>query len=849
MKQEEINRLDSEKEAIQNCETVPIHTIGYIQPFGCLLAMDTNTNIIVIVSENITDWLKYPIDKVLGAKLTDVLPREIVHQCNNALAHSTITTQREYVGRLNSKNGVCDIYGHAKGDRLILELQPTRQTGNDSLKMLDGVHRVVSRLKSITNEQTLLEQVVHELRAISMFNRVKAYRFLSDGSGEIAAESREPQVDSYLGLRYPAFDIPESARRLYETTPIRIIPSVMATQVNLLSVDEQQAPLDLSLALYRGHVPVHMMYLQNMGVQATLSLPITVNGKMWGLFAFHHYEERMLDSETLAALEILGGSISMILNSLIYKQRIENIEECTRVAATLFVPDDSALGFAAYWDTAGSQLATLINCDGVGLLSEDRFDSYGACPPEDLVRKLCSYLYENRTGSESKPIGIDSIESKYPELNCGDIAGVLAIPNPAKSYKYLLYFRKDASKVIRWAGKPTKDLHRVEDGFRLSPRASFAEYQDSKYKTSDSFSQEDIVIVESLKNALSRTMSTIVVQTQHRERLGLVIRELNHRVRNMLALIGSIITQSKGSSHNIEDFVATLELRLQALSETQKLLTEYDWKQVNIQHLFKNALIPYHNYLGNRLILKGDQISLPPALASLLALILNELASNAIKYGALSNLHGKVELTWQYNSEELNIFWIEKGGPKVVEPTRHGFGSTLIREALAYEFNAECKLIFPSEGVKATFNIPVKGSYIEPENKTNTTIVSPIVPKSFVALVLEDDYIIAKEMTSLLNNLGATKVDTVPSIEAAIACIGKTDYDIAFLDVNIRGEFSIEVAQILEKKGIPFAFATGFGSKEQELLDTACIEVLSKPVSKTKLLSVLKLANINSENG
>lgn len=849
MKQEDfLKHLDSEKEAIQNCENDPLFDIGYIQPFGYLLAKDVNSNLIVSASENTSEWFGLPINKILGSKLSDILPREVVHQCNNSIAHSTISSQREFVGRVKSGTRSCDIYVHLKQDKFILELQPTGLERSSNLSLLDNVHRVISRIKPITDQQLFLEQTVDELRAISGFHRVKAYRFLSDGAGEVAAESREPQIDSYLGLRFPAADIPKSARKLYETTPIRIIPSVTAAQVPILSIEKQE-PLDLSLALYRGLVKVHSLYLSNMGVNASLSLPITINGQMWGLFAFHHMEERMLDSEKLASLEILGGSISMILNSIINQQRILHLQECTRVASSLFVPDDSALGFSAYWDTASSELATLINCDGVGLLSEGRFDTYGNCPREGIVRRLCSVLDNYAEENDiNHPMGIDSIESKFPDLDCGDIAGVLAIPNPAMSYKYLLYFRKDASKVVRWAGNPSKDLHKAEDGFRLSPRASFSEYQNSKQKQSDPFSGEDLIIADSLRGAISRMMSTITVQTQHRERLGLVIRELNHRVRNMLALVGSIITQSRTSSHNIEEFIQALEQRLQALSETQKLLTEYDWKNVNIRHLFERALLPYHDFVGTRLILMGDDVSLPPSLSSLLALIMNELASNALKYGALSDAFGKILVSWLYKNNTLSISWVESEGPRVPPPTRHGFGTTLIREALLYEFGADCKLDFIAEGVEAHFSIPVKEGLIEKNKISDSLLLKPLKPKAFVAIVLEDDYIIAKEMASILESLGATKVDTVPSIESAIKCINMTEYDIGFLDANIRGEFSGAVAELLEEKGIPFVFATGYGSKDQELRKTPCIDILSKPVSKAKLLSVLKLANLDSKN-
>lgn len=846
MNQKEIsNRLEAEKEALQNCETEPIQYVAYIQPFGCLLAVDTETDVIIYVSENLQDWVSMPIDQVLGAKMDHVFSRDMVHQFNNALAHSTISSQREYVGRITDIK-TSDVFIHEKARRLIIELQPTSAVHKPTLKIMDVMSRINSRLKTAKNIQQLLNQMVIEFRALSGFNRVKAYRFLNDGSGEIVAESREPQLDSFLGLRFPAIDIPQSARKIYERNPIRIIPSVTAEQVRLLSIDKQKEPLDLSLALFRGHVPVHMLYLQNMGIQATLSLHIILNGKMWGFFAFHHMSERMLDSETISALQMLNGSVATVLELYIREQGIERMEECARVASTLFLGDDSPLGFSANWKTASSELATLIDCDGVGLLSYDRYDTYGTCPTEGFIQELASFLDDlvERDDFDGKPFGIDSNELSFSKSYIEDAEGILVIPKPAVSYRYLFYFRKDIDRVIRWAGNPSKDLYKSEDGFRLNPRTSFAEYQEQK-----AFDHEELMIAHSLQNALSMTMSSIIISSHHRERLGLVVRELNHRVRNMLALIGSIITQSQSSVSNVEDFVETLKLRLDALSETQKLLTEYDWKEVDIQVLVESALIPYHVYLGTRLVLQGDQFLLPASLASLLALILNELASNAVKYGALSNSDGIIYLQWHYDDTKLNLSWTEKYGPSVEKPTRHGFGTTLIKEALAYEFGADCTLDFMESGIDANFAIPVKHMKGEMQQRDLVLINEESNKQySFVALVLEDDFIIAKEMTSHLNDLGATRVDSVATIEGAIALITEMDYDVAFLDANIKGEYSIEVANVLEKVDVPFVFTTGFGSKDQELNETACVEVLSKPVSKLKLSSMLKLVNLVVSN-
>lgn len=590
-----------------------------------------------------------------------------------------------------------------------------------------------------------------------------------------------------------------------------------------------------------------------------MSLPIIVDGEMWGLFAFHHMQEKMLNSNALSSVEILGGSISMLLTNLLQRKRIKSMEHCSSLVSRLFVPDDSVLGFTTYWETASSDFATLIDCDGVALLSLNRYDAYGDSLDKDSVNALADYFdkhcereQQNKRHPSDKLenseanaiIALDCLQESLPHLDCGDVAGVLAIRNPVVTCRYLFFFRKSASSAVRWAGKPHKSVESVGSELRLSPRASFQEYIDSNTQRSDPFGADDLMVADSLKIALSRTMSNMTTHAKHRERLGLMVRELNHRVRNILALVGSIVSQSKNSCHDLEDFVHALEHRIQALSETHKLLTEFDWAPIHIKLLFERALLPYHHFLETRIKMQGDDVSLPPELASLFALVIHEMASNASKYGALSNDKGIITLTWYLTDEDLAVSWQEQNGPTVQEPARQGFGTSLIKEALGYEFDAECQLHFAPSGVEAHFNIPHAVSKIDYQKTAKYLALERAKPKAFKALILEDDYVISKEVTQMMKNLGATTVDACPTIHRALECIEHGEYDFALLDANIRGEYSGVVADKLEAIALPFAFATGYGSKNQQLRSKKCIDVLTKPITEVLLMDVLKKAGI-----
>ena len=832
---------------MKNCENEVIQHINCIQPYGYLIAFELSEGLVTHVSENTGQWFDKPVHEILGSTIHDLLPNQICHDCNNAAAHSTINNQREHVGRMENASGnVCDVFAHKKDNILILELQPATKESLLGLKTLDGVQRILERLSRAQNLDSLISSSVSELRALTGFNRVKAYRFLSDGAGEVVAESKDPQVESFLGLRFPAFDIPQAARKLYATTPIRIIPSVSAEQIPILTLRNQNSPLDLSLALFRGLVPVHVLYLQNMGVKATMSLPIIVDNKMWGLFAFHHMQEHMPSSEVLTSAEIIGGSVSMMLSTLLQQYRLSRIERCHAVASKLFVPDESSLGFSSYWEAACAELAMLIECDGVGLLSNSRFDQYGVCPSEASTRLLVENIKVDYTDILESPasIALDSINTKYPNIDCGATAGVLAIPKPAASYQFLLFFRNSASSKLRWAGAPTKAIHKESTVYRLNPRASFKEYVDSAQKRSDSFRDEDLLVAESVRASLADLTGRASNHRQQRERLGLMVRELNHRVRNILALVSSIISQSRQNTDDIETFVQSLEFRIQALSETHKLLSQTDWAPIQVNTLFERSLQMHREQMKPRINLKGTDIAIAPELASLIALVVHELASNAVKYGALSNLDGFVDLHWEKNLESFKLTWHERQGPYVHPQVRHGFGTTLIKEALTYEFDAQCNLDFAPDGIVAKFVIPLEAISSEENPQHVAENVAAKSQQSFIALLLEDDYVISKDIIQMLKKLGASHVDAAPDLEQALEYLNDSHYDFALLDANIRGELSIPVADKLTKLGIPYAFATGYGSHDQRLRTTQCLDVLSKPFAEEALLNVLKSAGI-----
>ncbi len=833
-------RRADELEAIETCHADPIHLIGTVQPTGWLLGVDgASPMTITHVSENIAEFTGLSAPDVLGMPLQGLLSETAVHTIRNAAGHATITFQREYIETtsLREGQGTFAISAHRTGDTIILELTPAEDESALSA-ILGEAQRLLATASQCTEVDELLNTMVELLRSFSGYDRVKAYRFLPDGAGEVAAESRSAHVDSFLGLRFPAFDIPQAARALYAATPIRVISDIAAAQVPILAAASADEEIDLSLAVLRGTVAGHIMYLENMGVRATMSLPIVVDGEMWGLFSFHHYEAHHPTSIESMAFELVGRSASLMVQHLLQRNRAQRIARCAELEPKMFITDDSPLGLAAYWETARSDLATVLQCDGVALVAQERVDVYGDCPPGPSVRAIVDE-HIGATAPGSRAIRAEHCIHDYlPGLALGSTSGMLIMPSPLPLIDAIVFFRNTSTHGVRWAGNAQSSFEDTAQGLRLTPRGSFAEYVEDHGNRCDQWTAADLDSAEILQNAFERLHGKTEAQTKHRERLGLMVRELNHRVRNILALVRSLVSQSQGVGVTLDDYVTSLEQRITSLAGAHDLLTESEWQSVSMQRLIHQAVSPYQDDAG-RIAVSGPPIVVPASLASMLALVVHELLSNAAKYGALTTPSGTVTLSWELD-DRFRIFWEEAGGPEVQAEPVAGFGTSIIRNALPFEFDGTADLRYEPEGIRAQFDLPA--SLVEPAIDLADGELGPSPSSRLRVLVVEDDYIISRATVGLVEEAGHVVAGVEPSIRAALAALELGGIDFLLLDANIRGEFSLDVARSAAQRGIPFAFLTGYGSRDRELAGAGALGIITKPLTATKLEQYLAMA-------
>ncbi|HRD79043.1 MAG TPA: GAF domain-containing protein, partial [Hyphomicrobiaceae bacterium] len=301
---------------LAHCDREPIHIPGLVQSFGCLIACRSDSWTVSHVSANCTAFgLDAPL--VLGQPFKAAVGREASHEVANALS---VSMAPGLPGRLFdvllASGQRCDIAVHSHAGRIIVELEPM-QTETDASTPLVIVRSMLARMQDAADVDSLCAIAVKQIRALINFDRVMIYRFLQDGSGCVIAESRSDDVPSFLEHHYPASDIPRQARELYVKSWLRLISNVHAVPVPLLvAASDATVPLDLTYSTLRSVSPVHIEYLRNMQVGASLSISIVVGGALWGLIACHNRTARVVPPDIRVTAEFFGQAFSLQLQTL-----------------------------------------------------------------------------------------------------------------------------------------------------------------------------------------------------------------------------------------------------------------------------------------------------------------------------------------------------------------------------------------------------------------------------------------------------------------------------------------------------------------------------------------------------
>ncbi len=535
---------------LTNCERELIHLAGSIQPHGVLLVLAPESLDILQVSENVADLLGQLPGALLGRRLGDCQPVLGV-AVRDLLARDPLHGPVPLRVRLGAADGTPDTVALFEGtlhrtetQGLVLELEPPAPSPTASGESLPvRVRSVIAQITAATSIDLLCETMARALRELIGYDRVMVYRFDPDGHGEIVAESREEALEPYLGLHYPASDIPQRARELYLRNRVRGLSDVRYTAVPLVP---RQSPLtgselDMSLAGLRSMSPLHLQYLQNMGVTATLVTSLVKGDGLWGLVACHHYSPRRLGYEMRAACELLSEVFSTRLAALDAEANAQ-AELLVRRLEQQLVDAVSATG--EWHDGLFAVLRALLaplDATGGALIYEGQTLTSGTVPSSDDLSRLAGWIAEHSEGQLFETSALARLDPVFARLTAG-ASGVLAIRLTTTRLDYLLWFRKEQVQRVRWAGDPRKAVL-GDDPNHLSPRRSFAEWIEQVRGTARAWGSREIATGRMLQASLSD-----VIQQVQAVRVLIASRQLASVSRVVERAVGPmVILDDRGS--------------------------------------------------------------------------------------------------------------------------------------------------------------------------------------------------------------------------------------------------------------------------------------------------------------
>lgn len=492
---------------LTNCDREPIHISGHIQPHGVLIAVREPELEILQISENTEELLGVEAKSAIGQNLSLFLEEVQLEKLKACLLNENLKTVNPIKLSLQQggKNLQFDCILHRWERVLILELELAKSTENLSVfSFYHSVRSTVTQIQSAKNLNDLCQMTVAEIRKVTGFDRVMIYQFNEEGNGAVVAEDKAENLSPFLGLNYPSSDIPKQARKLYLLNWLRLVPDINYKPVPIVSPNNPvtNQSLDLSFSVLRSVSPIHIEYLQNMGVGASMSISLIKNEKLWGLIACHHYTPKYINFEVRAACEFIGQVMSLELQSKEGNEDYDYKLHLKSIQTQIFEDISTSDNLSEVLVKCQHNLLEAVNASGAAIIFGGKCYRVGETPGGEALKSLTEWVQNNL---QKEIFHTDSFTQLYPEAEefKDTASGCLAIEISSIQKSYFLWFRPEVIKTVNWAGNPQKIVEIDEDGSeRLSPRKSFELWKENVKCKSLPWKQCEIDAALELKKAM-----------------------------------------------------------------------------------------------------------------------------------------------------------------------------------------------------------------------------------------------------------------------------------------------------------------------------------------------------------
>ncbi len=504
------NQLRKSEKDFSNHTKESILMIGSIQSQGVLLVLQEPELKILQVSNNTFEYLGYYPEKLLQKNLDIIFRPSQIENLNNYLSQvdlqsiNPIKLSLKVAGKFVLFDGIL----HRSDGKLVLELEPT--SSRTVVTFIDFYYSIklgITKLNRAKNIQELCNIAALEIHKLTKFDRVMVYKLDSDGSGEVVAESKNRQLNSFLGLHFPSWDMPQTTREIAVKNKLRLIANIESSPVPIVPefhpIDKN--PLNLSLSVLRSSPECHITYLKNMGVVSSLTISLVEEEKLWGIIACHNYTPKLVSYEIRAACEFFAQSMSLELTNkdqnedYDYKIKLKSIQ--SELISFMSQEDDFVEGLVKY----EPNLLELVNATGAVICLGENCTFIGKTPNREEIRDLVTWLEKN---NYLEPVfSTDSLAKLEPKTaKIKDVAsGMLGVKISKTQRNYIFWFRAEQLQTVNWAGKPQQEFKVDKNGQLIAcPRKSFADWEETVRLKSLPWKSCEIEAALNLKKSITK---------------------------------------------------------------------------------------------------------------------------------------------------------------------------------------------------------------------------------------------------------------------------------------------------------------------------------------------------------
>lgn len=887
-------QLDIDKLNFDRCEDEPIHIPELIQGYGYLFALDQEDGSIKIYSENVEHLLK-DTTNLVGQNFFDYLEGEEDITFLKKTYHRAREKKTRLPGQIHLKNEytVDDtandffVIVYESDGLFVIELEPAGKfresySARHFIKMY--ATSVAPKFKVYDSLATIAKEIVDTIKYITGFERVVLYKFNEDATGKVIAEAKSEDMESYLGLLYPASDIPPQARELYKKNWVRLTPNVDLEPSRLIPgvKDSGRKPLDMTNSILRSLSPIHLQYVRNQGLKASMSMSLVTHDHLWGIVSCHSREPSYIPQNIRLECENLSQLFSWHLYAKeeeLYIRRKERTEEAINKMLDKTSPLNPIVQVFKFNE---AEVLNITETDGFMFFTEEETITLGTVPKLSVIMEI----YQKANLTSRVPFISSNITSEVKDKkDLNGIRGILLIPLAENKSYFTAWFRKEDVQVEKWAGPPNEKTAVGSKRDRLMPRTSFEvhekritdrskEWDSNDVETANRFNKVFMTHALETQEQMRKNISKLELQSQYKNEF---LATLAHELRNPLTplSIGISLLEDAEDVKTQNMVVNTMKRQIQHMSTLINDLMDVsritqgkvkmEKKELSIKEVLRNAtetcqrLIDEKKHHLDMQFSEGEFITYgdPTRLTQIFVNIINNAAKYTEPGGHITvsarEVDNWISIKIKDNGigipmEKLDsIFTMFTQIDAYSTQTKGGLGIGLtLVQRLVTLHGGEIYARSEGDGQGSEFEVllPLSGKpKMAAPRKTNRKQHDKSVSRKI--LIVDDNDAVLEMYNVLLKHEGYI-TRTAASGQEAIEIFKKFQPDFALLDIGMPDIDGFELCKRLstteEAKNTVFISQSGWGNKEkvQEARQAGFKEHLIKPLDRDILRSTLQ---------